>query len=283
MERESVRLKHSFVLSVVGIMLTLLLITGSTYAWFTLSGMASTNVTPMGGTVSSGDTVLYIGIEKTGPFDKTCELKLEDDPDALQPVSTIDLEHFYEGTAQTKEGITVLYQDVTEKAGDYVMHGTVYLQCLYAPCNVYFNREELELGAETQMLEAMRLGMKITTAEGTEFLIFKLDDLGGAGNVNSAQTTERTGVVVSGIAENGIPVYENDPAAAIGSYMAQNAGSENEYKPGASMLMSLQADEVAAVEYWLYLEGCDEQCINEVQKIDSEVKLAFAGVASDVE
>ena len=164
MERESTKLKHSFVLSVVGIMLTLLLITGSTYAWFTLSGMASTNVTPMGGTVSSGDTVLYIGLEKTGPFDKTCELKLEDDPDALQPVSTIDLEHFYEGTAQTKEGITVLYQDVTEKAGDYVMHGTVYLQCLYAPCNVYFNREELELGAEAQMLEAMRLGMKITTA-----------------------------------------------------------------------------------------------------------------------
>ena len=176
MERESTKLKQSFVLSVVGIMLTLLLITGSTYAWFTLSGMASTNVTPMGGTVSSGDTVLYIGLEKTGPFDKTCELKLEDDPDALQPVSTIDLEHFYEGTAQTKEGITVLYQDVTEKAGDYVMHGTVYLQCLYAPCNVYFNREELELGAEAQMLEAMRLGMKITTAKGTDFLIFKLDD-----------------------------------------------------------------------------------------------------------
>ena len=245
--------------------------------------MASTNVTPMGGTVSSGDTVLYIGIEKTGPFDKTCELKLEDDPDALQPVSTIDLEHFYEGTAQTKEGITVLYQDVTEKAGDYVMHGTVYLQCLYAPCNVYFNREELELGAEAQMLEAMRLGMKITTAEGTEIMIFKLDDLGGAGNVRSAQTTERTGVVVSGIAENGVPVYENDPATAIGAYMAQKTGSENEYKPGASMLMSLQADEVASVEYWLYLEGCDEQCINEVQKIDSEVRLAFAGVASDVE
>ena len=66
MERESTKLKHSFVLSVVGIMLTMLLITGSTYAWFTLSGMASTNVTPMGGTVSSGDTVLYIGIEKTG-------------------------------------------------------------------------------------------------------------------------------------------------------------------------------------------------------------------------
>ena len=65
--------------------------------------------------------------------------------------------------------------------------------------------------------------------------------------------------------------------------MAQKTGSENEYKPGASMLMSLQADEVASVEYWLYLEGCDEQCINEVQKIDSEVRLAFAGVASDVE
>lgn len=283
MERETTRLKHSLLLSAAGIVLTLLLITGSTYAWFTLSGMASTNVTPIGGTVSSGDTVLYIGTDKTGPFDKTCELKLEDDPEALQPVSTIDLEHFYEGMAQTKDGITVLYQDVTEHAGDYVMHGTVYLQCLYAPCNVYFNREQLELGTEAQAVEALRLGMKITTAEGTERFIFRLDDLGGNGTAQSAQTTERTGVVVSQITADREPVYETDPAAAIGPYMAQSAGGENEYKPGTSMLMSLQADEVATVEYWLYLEGCDEQCINEVQKIDSEVRLAFAGVASDME
>lgn len=37
----------------------------------------------------------------------------------------------------------------------------------------------------------------------------------------------------------------------------------------------------AAVEYWLYLEGCDEQCINAVQSRSSEIQFAFVGVDAD--
>ena len=50
---------------------------GSVYAWFTLSGMASTNVTPMGGSISNGDASLLISTSRLGPFDKNCELVLE--------------------------------------------------------------------------------------------------------------------------------------------------------------------------------------------------------------
>ena len=46
----------------------------------------------------------------------------------------------------------------------------------------------------------------------------------------------------------------------------------------ARCLVQLDADEVASVEYWLYLEGCDEQCSNPVQNRTSEIQLAFAGV-----
>jgi hypothetical protein len=35
---------------------------------------------------------------------------------------------------------------------------------------------------------------------------------------------------------------------------------------------------VASVEYWLYLEGCDEQCFNPVQNKDAGLMLAFVGV-----
>lgn len=65
-------------------------------------------------------------------------------------------------------------------------------------------------------------------------------------------------------------------------FMAQGRANENEYKPGARSLVSLQADEVAAVEYYLYLEGCDEQCSNAVQSRSSEIALAFAGVDARV-
>ena len=65
---------------------------------------------------------------------------------------------------------------------------------------------------------------------------------------------------------NGQPSYVDDPALDISEFMAQAGANENEYKPGARSLVSLQADEAATVEYYLYLEGCDEQCSNAVQK-----------------
>lgn len=51
--------------------------------------------------------------------------------------------------------------------------------------------------------------------------------------------------------------------------------------PGSTSLCALDKDEVATVEYWLYLEGCDEQCSNPVQNKASEIRLAFAGVDAE--
>ena len=41
--------------------------------------------------------------------------------------------------------------------------------------------------------------------------------------------------------------------------------------------MTLKAEEVATVEYWLYLEGCDPNCYNPVQSKDIALQLGFAG------
>ena len=64
MNREVDQLKKSFLKAVLWILFLLAAATGSTYAWFSLTGMHSTNVTPMAGTVSEGDTVLMISTEK---------------------------------------------------------------------------------------------------------------------------------------------------------------------------------------------------------------------------
>ena len=50
-ETEQKQLKSSLARAVAGILLLLLAATGTTYAWFTLTGRASTNVTPTGGTI----------------------------------------------------------------------------------------------------------------------------------------------------------------------------------------------------------------------------------------
>lgn len=267
-------------MAIAGLLLLVLVATGTTYAWFSLSGRASTYVTPMGGTISEGTTSLLISKNAAGPFDKTCELAYAGNPDSLKPVSTADLSHFYKAIAQDKEGIAVFYRNADDVVDAQTLHGTVYLQCLNAPCDVYFNKEQLKLGTDAQALAAMRFGVKITAKEGTKTYIFKLDELGATGSAQSQKTIPGSAQVVSAVNENGLPEYVSDPSTALSDYMANAGNGDNDFKAGTTRLIRLEKDEVVSVEYWLYLEGCDEQCINEVQSKTSDIQLAFAGVDS---
>ena len=102
MNPEVQKLKHSFWMSILWIVLLLVAVTGSTYAWFTFAGRTSTNVTPMGGSISDGDAALLISNASGGPFDKTCDLVLTGNPESLSPVSTSDLQHFLRQRHRTK-------------------------------------------------------------------------------------------------------------------------------------------------------------------------------------
>ena len=235
----------------------------------------------MGGTVSDGDTNLLISTAESGPFDRECDLVAAGDAQALKPVSTADLESFYRVIMQNKEGIAVSYENADDRVDSDTFHGTVYLKSEGAPCNVYFNGEELQLGSDAQALAAMRLGLKITNHDGSRTFVMRLDDLGSTAAAEAKATVPAAGTVVSGISGSGAASYVSDPAVNVSDYMAQAAGND-EYTAGANELFSLDADEIASVEYWLYLEGCDEQCVNQVQNIDSDIRLAFVGVKTDV-
>ena len=250
---------------------------GSVYAWFTLSGMASTNVTPMGGSISNGDASLLISASRLGPFDKNCELVLDGNPDTLKPLSTADLDHFYRAIAQNKDGIAVLYEAADSQVDEDALHGTVYLKCENAPCDVYFDAENLNVGSDAQSLAAMRLGIRITSDSGTNTYLFLLDELGAVAGAQSRATIPASSAVVSSISSGGQAAYASDPSTSISQYMAYK-NSSDKYDAGTSVLVSLETDEVASVEYWLYLEGCDEQCFNPVQNKDAGLMLAFVGV-----
>ena len=278
-EKQDLRqLRHSFRMAIAGLLLLVLVATGTTYAWFSLSGRASTYVTPMAGTISKGAGSLLISSSSNGTFDKTCDLVYTGSFDSLKPVSTADLTHFYKASAQNKNGIAISYKNADDKVDRETLHGTVYLQCLNASCDVYFNKNELALGSDPQALAAMRLGMKITAREGSKTYIFRLDDLGSTGSAQSKQTVPENATVVSSVTANGQAEYRSDPATGLSGYMVESGSGEEDFSAGASRLVRLEADEIASVEYWIYLEGCDEQCVNEVQNRNSEIQLAFAGV-----
>lgn len=264
------------------LVLAAVIVTGSTYAWFTMTGRTSTNVTPMSGTVGSGDSVLLISLDREGPFDTTCELRPEGNPGMLSPLSTGDLTHFYRVTAQNAAGIALLYRNADQDVNQDTIHGTVYLKCENAACDVYLDREKLSLGSDSQALAAMRLGLKITTEDQeVHTYILKLDELGSTAGVSAAQTVPRADTVVSSVAGSGQADYVTDPAENIGAYMAETGENDGEYHAGEKMLCSMEADTTAAVEYWLYLEGCDENCSNPVQNRGTEIALAFAGVQQE--
>lgn len=280
MKEETKKLKTSFYFTLFWAVLLLAVITGTTYAWFTLTGRSSVNVTPMGGTVSEGDTVLLISNSENGPFDKNCELILAGNPETLKPLSTADLTSFYQATAQNKEGIAVRYRDASREVDQQALHGTVYLQCRYAPCDVYFDRNELKLGSDAQALAAMRLGLKITTKTGSYTYLLKLDDMGSTAGAEAVRTVPGADTVVSSVNGAGEASYTADPSKGIAGYQAVDGEEEGTYEAGSERLCSLEADEVASVEYWLYLEGCDDNCSNPVQNRSSELQLAFAGVST---
>ena len=272
MNKRSMRI--SAFLAFFAALITLLTLTSATYAWFTFT--AATNVTPISGTVSHGEGSLLISNDRGGPFDVSCELRLDPDSGDLSPLSTADLEHFFASTVQDSSGITLRCADVSDLAASRAVHGKVYLLSEGNDFTVYLWKDGLSCGSDDQALAAMRLGLKITTAEGTMKRIFRLDELGSTSGAAAQLTVPQDNSVVAAISENGTPVYVRDVSVPIGTSFAH--GGADRIEPGETALCSLREGEIAEVEYWLYLEGCDINCINTVQRRDVALRLQFAGI-----
>ena len=262
---EKRRLFTALGLALLSLLAVAVALSAATYAWFTFD--TSTDVTPMEGKISQGDTNLLISESQNGPFDKTCGLNPADLAQTLRPVSTADLTRFYTASAQDREGYSIAFREVTDQIQNWLIHGTVYLQCLGGSCEVYFQQPALDLGEDGQFLAAGRLGLKITGGNGqSQTMLLKLDSLGSTAGAEIRQTVRTENAVVSGL-NGSAPVFTEDPSASIGDYLLT----------GGRPLCTMEPDEIATVEYWLYLEGCDSACFNPVQSRDVTLQLGFAG------
>ena len=225
---ETRRLWASLVLTALTLVILCAVLTASTYAWFTFDPY--TNVTPMEGKISDGDTNLLISESKDGPFEVKCGLHPTAMAELLQPVSTLDLTKFYASSAQNRDGISIRYKDVTEEPEKWLIQGTVYLQSLGTGSHVYFDKETLKLGEDIQVLAAGRLGLKLTDSdEKSEVLLFKLDDLGNTAGAESRKTVDADKeVVVGGINEDNVADFlrAGMVGAGVGGNLANKAWIE---------------------------------------------------------
>ena len=264
-------------ISVIWVLMALLAVAGVTYAWFTFN--PATNVTPLSSTISDGDICLLIATDPEAEFKTETQLPQSVSGD-LEPVSTVDLVHFYRASTQTRQGISVLFQDATNEVDTATIHGTLYLKSLKDGCQVYFNKNGMDFGNDPQMLASLRLGMRFTTVSGTTEHVFSLNDMGDVSGATAITTTAQTSVVVGSVNTDGSPNYVADPAIPISECFAV-IDSQRLPRSGRLSLGTINADEIAIVEYWLYLEGCDENCINAVQEKEAGIRLSFAGVTRD--
>ena len=258
--------------------LLLILVGGATYAWFTFNPY--TNVEPMSSTVSDGDIALLISSEADGSFETKCVLPNSVSGN-LQPISTADLRNFFTNVKQNRQGITVSYQNAANRVETDTIHGKLYLRSLKDDCEVFFYRNGMYFGDDPQVLAALRLGLLIKVGGNERYYIFDLDDMLNTQSAQKLQTTEQERVVVSSVSDQGKPNYQTDPARDLRAYFAvPSEDSKGLPKAGAQALCTIQAGEIATVEYWLYLEGCDENCTNEVQDCEASLQLSFAGVSA---
>lgn len=257
-------------MAAISALATCLALAGITYAWFTFDPY--TRVMPMEGKISEGSTNLLISESRDGPFDKQCELNPANLPQTLNPVSTANLTSFYAAARQSKVGITTHFRDVSSEIGKWLISGTVYLQCKGGSCTVYLQAPPLDLGTDAQWLASGRLGLKITRSDGSvNSYIFRLDALGSTAGVQEKQTIAANNSVVAGIGGGGSPSFAVDPSLPIGDYLYDAEAPQ--------ALCDLTMDEIAQVDYWLYLEGCDTACYNPVQARDLALQLGFTGKA----
>ena len=244
-------------------------LTAATLAWF--SSSRETNVTPVAHTVSESGYDLQISSSANGPWDTTATLATADK--TLYPISTADLTQWWRGTFQNAAGITTDYKNVTSQLDDYALTGTVYLKGSSAALNVYLYPGQMSIATDPQLLAALRFGIIVQTSAGTATHIFTCDDLGSTAGAASQRTTAQDGVAVAGSSSWN---YTADPAQAINAYAMDGNGDTPAARAGAQPICTLAADEVETVRYFIYMEGCDANCITQAQARDLTLQLAFA-------
>ena len=267
---EFVTAAHRQIAGIAFTMIVLALsLSAATYAWFSSSRF--TNVTPTAHSVSDSSSDLLISLSANGPWDKECALDAADK--TLYPVSTADLSSFWCATFQNPAGINTDYANYGSSASNYVLEGTFYLQCGGSSLNVFLLPEQMSVSSDPQLIAALRVGMIIESSSGSSTYIFTCDDLGSTAGATSRRTTARSGVVVSG---SGSWSYVADPAVSMSSYAADASGDDSvSARSGATPLVTLSSNEVATVRYFVYMEGCDENCIDEAQSRNLQLKFAF--------
>lgn len=270
-------LKRSVFFAIVTMVVLLIVLTTSTYAWFTSNNLASTG--RVEAETGSMDVKLLLSSKGGAEFKggETADIVQINKIDAekLIPVSTDDLENFVYQVGSDKDTTYVL-----DKDGEKYYYGHIYVKAVGdglpdgAQMAVYLDGSKLDKIAnpdkDSLVNNAARLGLKM---EGESGVIFLLSD-----KENEKKDQIRNSYLDKKLLEDGYVIHSDskgnvsaakDPAVELKKYSTAASNP----KP----IAVLDFDKIYELKIWLYVEGCDPDCSESISADASDLYLYFYG------
>ena len=291
--RNSPNRKYNHVFRLWGILasvcIVLLILTVSTYAWFSSNRIVSTNRAE----TRSGTDTLELQISSSGgaEFHGSRESSITQVNNTslleLMPVSTSDLRSFVYNPV-TIEDVASSFLAVENE--EYYYHGRFYIRASAqghspdARVALYFDEDQEAGGglaqAESGMfLNAARLGL---TFDNENPSIFYLSDSQNETN-QQIKNTELNNNILEGAQvlhmENGVLEAVADPSIPLSNHRI--VMEENRILLPEKALMELELNRIYTVDVYLYLEGCDLDCSDSISLNEANIHLSFYGILEE--
>nr|AIF26501.1 hypothetical protein [uncultured bacterium fosmid pJB39A3] len=197
----------------------------------------------------------------------------------LHAVSTSDLNKFWY-CANMRNGIASTFQE--DSGENNIYHGRVFVEMAGDQLTsedkfkLYIDTSDATggsiVGDDTgHLLSAARVGLKVEDAEP---IIIHFED----GDAKSDINTKVDGQLVEAgqvIGPNGQTV--TDPSEELDEYQLDS--SEDPIAVPNKSIATLTANEPVQIDVYFYLEGCDPNCIEDIETNEAKLHLAFYAIA----
>ena len=238
----------------------------ATYAWFTSNAVVNTNSVSVHSDESK--LVVELGDASADRWSSEGDVAFSSNspnPLTLYPVSTFDLEGFVECTRTDDRGRAVHFEKAED--GQHFYHGWVDVRAnvtgsgaskAAGTVNVYLGDTLAPEGANTELLKATRVGIKLSrNGQVIQSRYFTLGDSAGSHRSEHPATAPSLPGYSEGMLlgwENGELACVNDNAQDYTTYLMRS--DENATRP-QNALLAMDLGQTYRMDVYYYIEGTD--------------------------
>lgn len=238
----------------------------ATYAWFTSNAVVNTNSVSVHSDESK--LVVELGDASADRWSSEGDVAFSSNspnPLTLYPVSTFDLEGFVECTRTDDRGRAVHFEKAED--GQHFYHGWVDVRAnvtgsgaskAAGTVNVYLGDTLAPEGANTELLKATRVGIKLSrNGQVIQSRYFTLDDSAGSHRSEHPATAPSLPGYPEGMLlgwGNGELACANDNAQDYTTYLMRS--DENATRP-QNALLAMDLGQTYRMDVYYYIEGTD--------------------------